>query len=179
MTDPRTVAAVFRELARRPWQMVGRRWNHKAALLSALVRAAIFFATNTTAGLDAARAAALTEMMLRLATSGFYGALTQAFRRVEPAWTGTLAAVVVLPCLAHSLELVVHVLAGTPSLGVSIGASVAFTMLSTTFNLFAMRHGTFIVGEGSASLGADLLALPRLLGLFVRDAARSFARACL
>ena len=38
----------------------------------------------------------LTEFCYRAITAGFYGALTQAFRKVEPLWQGTLAALAVI-----------------------------------------------------------------------------------
>ena len=142
-------------------------WNYKSAVLSALVRAPVFFAANLSAGADAALAAFVTEFVFRFATAGFYGALTQAFRRVEPALHGTVAAVVVLPTVAHTLEFAVHWLRGTPELAVSIAASIAFTALSTAFNLFAMRRGALIAGEGGASLLADLRRMPRLVLSFL------------
>jgi hypothetical protein len=148
-------------------------WNYKTALLSALVRAGIFFATNARSGYDAATAAMLTEFCFRFATSGFYGALTQRFRRVEPSWAGTLGAIVLLPVLAHSLEFVVHRWRGTPELAASMGASIAFTMLSTAFNLFAMRRGALVVGAGTGTLLADLRMMPKLVVLFVAALART------
>jgi hypothetical protein len=159
--------------------MLGRRWNYKSAVLSALMRASIFFSTNLTAGLDAATGAALAELVLRFTTSGFYGAITQAFRRVEPQATATLVAMLLLPTLAHSLEWLVHWARGTPALVTSIGVSVAFTVVSTAFNLFAMRHGVLIVGDESRSVWHDLASIPRLIALFIGSAARSFSRACL
>jgi hypothetical protein len=41
------------------------------------------------------------------------------------------------------------------------------TMVTTSFNLFAMRRGALIVGEGAHSLLADLRRLPRLIVAFV------------
>jgi len=177
MIEPRTLGDVCRQLVQSPWELLCRRWNYKSAVMSASIRATLFFTTNLTAGVDAAIGAALTEIVLRLATAGFYGALTQAFRLVEPRVTGMVAAMIVLPLTAHSLELLVHWLRGTPSLATSIAVSVAFTVVSTAFNLFAMRHGALIVGRGRQSIAQDLVALPRLLVLFVADLAR-FARAC-
>jgi hypothetical protein len=84
---------------------------------------------------------------------------------------------IVLPALSHSLELAVHWWRGTPALGVSIAMSIVFTALSTSFNLFAMRHGAFVVGAGHRSLVSDLLSLPRLVARFVRAAARTCVRA--
>lgn len=175
--EPSTVGDVLRWLLRDPWHAVGRRWNYKSAVLSAVVRASIFFVTNRMAGFDAAVAAMTTEFCFRIVTSGFYGAVTQAFRRVEPASAGTVAAMVLLPLLAHALELLVHWWQGTPELGVSITASVMFTAISTSFNLFAMRQGVFVVGAGRQSLWSDILALPRLVVQFVRATVRTFIRA--
>lgn len=175
--EPSTVGGVLRWMLRHPWDAVGRRWNYKSAVLSAIVRASIFFVINRAAGLEAAIAAMTTEFCFRIITAGFYGAVTQAFRRVEPPMTGTIAAMVVLPLLAHSLELTVHWWRGTPELGLSIAASMVFTALSTSFNLFAMRQGAFVVGAGRQSLLSDLLALPRLVAQFVRATVRTCVRA--
>lgn len=177
MAEPSTIAGVLRWMLRHPWDALVRQWNYKSAVLSASMRASLFFGTNSAAGLDAALAAMTTEFCFRICTAGFYGAVTQAFRRVEPAHAGTMAAMIVLPILAHSLELAVHWWRGTPALGLSIAVSIAFTALSTSFNLFAMRRGAFVVGVGRRSLVSDLLSLPRLAALFVRAAARTCVRA--
>lgn len=115
----------------------------------------------------------LTEFVFRFIMSGFYGALTQRFRRVEPAALGTLGAIVVLPAVAHSLEFVVHSLRGTPELAASMMASIAFTMASTAFNLFAMRRGALVIGSGARTLADDLRAMPRLVVLFLVAAVRT------
>jgi hypothetical protein len=52
-----------------------------------------------------------------------------------------------------------------------------FTILSTTFNLFAMRHGALIVGRERRSLLSDLAVMPRLVVMFITTAARSVVRA--
>ena len=49
----------------------------------------------------------------------------------------------------------------------SLTVSVVFTAISTLFNLFAMRRGVLIVGEGRGTLLADLRQIPRLVVLFV------------
>lgn len=179
MTESTTLRGVLTQLVCDPWNSLGRRWNYKSAVLSALVRSTLFFATNASAGLDAAASAALTEAALRLTTAGFYGALTQSFRRVEPTRAGTLAAMVLLPTVAHGLELLVHSAMGTPALARSIVTSVGLTAVSTAFHLFAMRHGVLIVGQDRRTMLQDLAAIPRLLALFIVDNARFVVRACL
>jgi len=53
------------------------------------------------------------------------------------------------------------------------------TVVSTGFNLFAMRRGTLIVGAAGRTMLDDLKALPRLIVQFVAMLARTCARACL
>lgn len=142
-------------------------WNYKSALISAICRGPMFFVTNLPAGMHAALGAMWAESLFRFVAAGFYGALTQAFRRVEPPMAGTLAAIVVLPALGHSAEFLVHWLRGTPYLSASLAASVAFTVLTTAFNLFAMRRGALIVGKGSRPLWHDLIRMPALIAAFL------------
>ena len=145
-------------------------WNYKSAVLSTMLRVSLFFATNLSAGLDAAIGAAVTDLSFRFVLAGFYGGLTQAVRRVEPPAHGTLMALVLLPALAHTLEWLVHWRRGTVMLAASIAASLALTAVSTVFTLFAMRRGVLIVGEGAGSLLADLRRMPRLMLTFLTAA---------
>ena len=154
-------------IIKHPWRYVGSQWNYKSAVMSSLVRASLFFTMNLAAGLMAAVAAMAVEFFFRFLTAGFYGALTQAFRRVQPERAATIAVMILLPLIGHSLELVVHWMRGTPRLGESIAASVLLTALSTAFNLFAMRRGVLIVGAGSRSLRHDLLTMPAVMAAFL------------
>jgi hypothetical protein len=165
--------------------LLARRWHWKAAILSAASRGLLFFVVNLGAGLDAAGSAMLAEFTLRAVTAGFYGALTQTFASLQPAWAATLAASLLLPVTAHSVEFALHYVRGTPALAASIGASAAFTVISTQFNLYAMRRGVLIVGAGRLSLAGDLKRLPLVVAGFcaggVTAAARSaaaFAAGC-
>jgi hypothetical protein len=158
----------LRRLAAHPIDALWRRWNWKSALLSSIFRANLFFAVNFTAGARRAFAAAAAEFLLRLAASGFYGALTESFRNAEPPWAAALVVSLLLPSISHSMELLVHWLRGTPHLRTSIIASICFTGVSTAFNWFAMRKGALVVGEGHRSLWSDLARMPRLLTEFLR-----------
>lgn len=127
----------------------------------------MFFATNLAAGMPAAIAAMKTELVFRGITSGFYGALTEAFREAEPPWAAALTVMFLLPVANHSIELLVHWMRGTQKLLPSIAASVVLTAISTLFNFYVMRRGVLIVGDRRHSLGKDLLKLPRLVVDFV------------
>ena len=158
-----TAGAVLWQLLTRPQDSLFRKWNWKSAVLSSLVRCCIFFLVNLGAGWRKAVGALLTELVFRALTSGWFGSITQAFRRVRPLWK---AVVVVAPLLAifqHSLELLVHWMRGTPRLAASIAASMVFTAISTTIQLALMRKGALVVGAEAKPLLEDLASLPRLL----------------
>jgi hypothetical protein len=140
------------------------RWNWKAAFFSSIYRGPIFFAANLGAGVHSAVGAMLAEFAYRGITAGFYGGLTQAVSRSHPRKAALATAAIVV--LSHTIEFTVHWLRGTPNLRTSIAASVCFTVLSTTFNLHAMRRGVLVTGSGGSSLGQDLRALPRTLASF-------------
>src|SRR5215510_14695129 len=79
--DSTTVGEVFRRLTRNPRRQLLQRWNWKSAFLSSLSRALIFFAANLGAGTRAAVGAMVLEFGYRAITAGFYGAITQSFRK--------------------------------------------------------------------------------------------------
>jgi hypothetical protein len=109
----------------------------------------------------------LAEFVFRALTSGFYGAITQALSQAGPEWAAAMASAVLLPAVSHSIELIVHVLRGTPNIRASLISSVTFTILSTLFNLYAMRRGALIVGPEGDSVGGDLRRVPPLLAGFI------------
>lgn len=171
-----SVGQVAIALVRHPIERLVKRWNWKSALLSSGTRAILFFFVNLAAGLDAAFAAMITELMFRGTTAGFYGAITQAFSRATPTWAAMITAMVLLPILTHSMEFGIHWLRGTEKLTASVFASCVFTALSTLFNLFAMSQGALIVGAGRQSLAQDMRRMPRLLGAFLAAPVRAVVR---
>lgn len=176
LNDAPTIGEVIRVLLRHPVKLVLLRWNWKSAITSAVIRAVLFFSVNLQSGWDAAFDALRTEFFFRLIASGFYGTLTQAFSRVRPEGTATLFAMVVLPAASHSLELLVHWQRGTARLASSLLSSIILTVVSTAFNVFAMRRGVMVVGPGSSSLLSDFRRIPALIVAFVASAAMAFVR---
>jgi hypothetical protein len=162
-----TLSQSLLELVRHPHEMLLRRWNWKVAAFSSLFRGTIFLVTNLSAGWDAARGAMIAEFVYRALTAGFYGAISQQFRRVTPAWRGTIGAVVLVPAFAHLIEFCIHSLRGTPNLKRSIMTSIAFSLLSVLFNLHIMRNGAMIVGREGRSFADDMRAMPRLILSFL------------
>lgn len=145
---------------------VRARWNWKSALVSSLCRGLIFLAANAAAGAGPAVRAMFTECLFRIVAAGFFGSMTEAFARRRPSAATTAAALVAVPGLAHLLEFGVHAAAGTPMLAASIAASVAFSVVTTLFNLHAMRRGALVAGRGGRPLRDDLRQMPALIASF-------------
>ncbi len=166
-----TLREVLWDIACHPVRHLVERWNWKSAALSSIGRAMIFLVTNLPAGAGAGVRAMLTEFVFRAVMSGALGSVTQALGTARSHRSAMLTAVVLLPAIGHTFEYFVHRAAGTPRLSQSIAASIAFSILTTAFNFFAMRRGLLIVGKGQPSLGADLRRMPRLIAAFIKSAA--------
>jgi hypothetical protein len=158
---------VFAGFVRDPIGTFVINWNWKSALTSSLCRAGIFFVVNLPAGVIHGLQAMATELAFRGVASGVMGTMTQAFSRAQHSWI----ALIILPVLGHTLEYIVHRTAGTARLGESIAASVTFSIITTSFNLFAMRRGALIVGDEEQSLLDDFRRLPGLFVSYLRAGA--------
>lgn len=165
--SPATLSEALGRLLRDPYGALLLHWNWKSALFSSLCRSVIFFVATLHAGMHAATSAMPTEFLYRGLTAGFHGAITQAFSVVSTP-RAILTVTVAVPALSHAIEFAVHRLRGTPGLRFSMLASILFTVITTLFNLYAMRHGLLRVGRGSLSLGADLRRLPRTILSFLQ-----------
>jgi hypothetical protein len=174
-----TVFEACRELARHPVRRLISQWNWKNAVFTALVRGAVFFATNLVAGFPAAARAFAVDALFRVPLSGVYAAITQALRSAQPRWAVLLVIGVAVPSFGHTVEFLVHRLFETPELRVSILASLIFSAASTLFNLFSMERGVFLVGATARPFREDLRRLPALLLDFVLAPARVAVRVVL
>jgi hypothetical protein len=175
------LAEVFRSLVTHPLQIITR-WNWKAALLGAILRAGFYFTVYKAAkeNLTAALTAAGVELGFRFITSGVSGSLVQSFRRASPAWLATLIVTISLPAFSHTVEYITHYIQEVHFAGVlpasenngrqyAFVISVVFSAFSAMFNLFAMRHGVLLVGAGkeTKSLWSDFKKIPALVLEFV------------
>jgi hypothetical protein len=142
-------------------------WNWKSAFFSSICRGAVFFFANLSHGFAAARGAMLAEFVYRAMTAGFYGALTQACRKSAPRGRSVTVLIVGLPVGQHALEFAIHWMRGTPALRTSIVSSVIFTVISTLFNLHAMRRGVLVAGDDGRPLAEDLRAIPGTIVSFL------------
>lgn len=171
---PTRVWAVTADLIRHPINTLIWRWNWKAAVLSALLRAPIFFFTYLFKkdGLKLAVGAAVAQSAFRLLFGGVNGAIIQSFSKVEPAWHAVLTVPLVLATISHLVEYVVQAYYDSQTGGAggsrAIGISVIVSAVSAVFNLFAMRRGALLVkDESQQSIWRDLRRMPWLALEFI------------
>lgn len=165
---------VLAQLARHPVKMLVLRWNWKSAVLSALLRAPIFFFAYffKKDGLKLAIGAALLQSAFRIVFGGINGAIIQAFSRVEPPWHAVLTVPLILAAFSHCVEFAVQSFydnqTGVNGKGRAIFFSVIVSAISAVFNLFAMRRGALLVrDESQQSLWRDLRRMPWIAFEFI------------
>ena len=162
------------DMLRHPLHLL-RAWNWKSALFSAILRGALFFATNLHAGRGRALKAMLVELVYATVAAGFVGAVTQRLRHAAPRARTAAVVWLLLPALMLLAQAAVHHAMGTPRLRASLVASFVFAAFATGFTWFAMSRGVFVTGEGR-SFARDLLLAPRLIVQFLTAAVRPAAR---
>jgi len=175
LVEPReSLSSVFAYVIRHPLETMILRWNWKAAVLSALLRAPIFFFAYLFKkdGLKLAIGAALAQSAFRLAFGGVNGAIIQSFSKVEPPWHAVLTVPIALAAFSHLMEFVVQTLydhrTGAVGRGKAIAISVFVSAISALFNLFAMRRGALLVkDESRQSLWRDLIRMPWIIFEFL------------
>ncbi|MEZ5427938.1 MAG: hypothetical protein R2747_16830 [Pyrinomonadaceae bacterium] len=176
-----SVFDVFRSLVQHPAQIITR-WNWKAAMLGALLRASFYFTVYKASKESwiVTLTAMLVEFSFRFFTSGVSGSLVQSFRRATPAWLATTIVTISLPVFSHTIEFITHyaqeryffnvfAAAENNARQKAFAVSVLFSVLSAMFNLFIMRHGVLLVGAGkeTKSIWSDLKKIPFLIAEFV------------
>ncbi|MDE0104711.1 MAG: hypothetical protein OXN89_20240 [Bryobacterales bacterium] len=177
---PTTVGAVVWDICRHPWDHLLRRWNWKAALVSVACRGALFFAVNATVGWDSAMRALVTELLYRAPMVGTFAAVSQSFRRVQPAWAAAGLIMVAIPVMAHLIEFTMHWWRGTARLAESVAASVAFSMLTVLTTYLLQRRGLMVVGADGKPFVADVLLAPQVLvEVFIAKPAARFRKSLL
>jgi hypothetical protein len=173
-TDPHDTAkpapqvrSVLCRLATHPYSTFVLSWNWKAASLSMMMRAPIFFFSTLRSGWHAVSMAVLVEAIYSAAISGCYGSFAQRMRNARPLWLAGLLISVAMPALLLWLDYIVHRIAGTPNLKNGILAAGIFACLSSLFNWYLMRHGNLLVGEDAETFHSDLKKIPRRVVGFV------------
>ena len=162
-----SISGVFAHLIAHPFDAVILHWNWKSAVLSAILRAPIFFWAYLFQkhGVATAAGAMLAQAFFRMLFGGVNGAIIQAFRRVQPAWHAVFTVPLVLAAFSHVIEYTVSAAydaaTGTHGKGKAILVSVIISIISAIFNLFAMRRGALLVkDESEQPFWCDLIRMP-------------------
>src|SRR5215217_6296987 len=168
------VAGVFRHLIAHPLETIIFRWNWKSAVLSALLRAPIFFWAYLFQkhGVANAVGAMLAQAFFRALFGGVNGSIIQAFRKVHPAWHAVFTIPLVLAAFSHVIEFAVSsaydAATGTHGKAKAILVSVIISVISAVFNLFAMRRGALLVKDESGQpFWRDLIRMPWIVFEFI------------
>jgi len=147
-------------------------WNWKSAILSIVFRVPVFAGVTLHRGIDAMTGAVLAETAVCAFYAGFYAAVVQYIRNRRPVWVTAFVIAVVLPALGQLLEYEVHTWRSTPHRILAVILSSILSVLSSLFNWYVMRQGTFLVGREHSSFVADLKRFPLLLWRFLLLAPR-------
>ncbi|HLJ89729.1 MAG TPA: hypothetical protein VKZ53_23160 [Candidatus Angelobacter sp.] len=153
---------VLLEIVRRP-QLLLLQWNWKSAIFSAAYRCPIFFVASVRHGLKLALAGTLVEAAFNAFGAGVYGTFLQGIRKATPAWLAVLVGTCLLPAAFQILEFLFHLAIGTYVLRRGIAASIAMSILSAMFNMYAMRRGILLVGAEGKPFRQDLAKWPVIL----------------
>lgn len=178
MTDARetSLREALGDILRHPFATLVATWNWKAAAVSVLLRAGVFFASNLRAGQHSAVRAMLVEAAFATAAAGLMGAVTQRLRAARPVWATALMVWLGLPALMLAAQFAWHRALGTPHVRAGLIVSFCFASIASGFNWFAMRRGAMLAGTPSASVTSDVRALPRIVLDFVLAVPRAILR---
>jgi len=142
-------------------------WNWKSAILSAAFRVPVFAIATVRRGFDVMTGAVLAEAAVCAFYAGFYAAIVQYIRNRRPVWLTAFAIAAILPALGQVIEYEVHTWRATPHRIIAVIVSSILSILSSLFNWYVMRQGTFLVGRERTSFVADLRRFPQLLWRFI------------
>ena len=165
--NSRTIRGVCSDLLRHPFQSLILSWNWKAAIISSVLRAPIFFGAYLAKGqgLKMAFGAMGVQFVFRALTGGTNGAIIQAFSKIEPAWHAVVTIPVVLTVFMHIGEWFLQAgfdkYYGTKGKTAAVTISILGSVISAVFNLFAMRRGLLLVkDESQQSFWRDIKQMP-------------------
>jgi hypothetical protein len=170
-----SLPAALTDILRRPVTNLLTAWNWKAACISVVIRATVFFTTNLRAGRGSALKASLTEALFAIFTAGLLAAVTQRVRNATPVWATGLFVWLGVPMILLAMQSTAHHLSGTPHMKAGLITSFCMAAFGTGFNWYAQRRGVLVTG--SESSGGDLRALPGVLADFMMAGPRALRKA--
>lgn len=138
-------------------------WNWKCALLSSVMRSAVYLAALARNPHAGAQAIVLVEIAYVTLTAGLWAGLQQRALHLRQRALGNLIVVVAIPLTAQGCDALAHRLAGPAVPAPATAAISLFALVSALFHLYVMRRGAFLTGTARPSLLDDLRRMPRLI----------------
>ncbi|HTD55029.1 MAG TPA: hypothetical protein VK670_06580 [Silvibacterium sp.] len=152
---------------RNAWLFPLTHWNWKAALITAVFRAAACMAALWHSPAHAREHFGAVEATYVLLTSGIFSAWQQQALDVKPRRLSWLIVVLVIPLGSLAADSALHLWLDQGNMrALGIGALIG-TLISAMFHWHVMQNGAMLVGERSRSLIDDLKQMPRLIATFV------------
>jgi hypothetical protein len=109
-----SLATALRGLLRSPFRALIEEFNWKTALISAILRAILFFFNNLRSGHQLALKATLVEAVFAISAMGVFGAVTERILNARPVWLTGLMVWLAIPATMLSTQYCVHRFFGTP-----------------------------------------------------------------
>jgi hypothetical protein len=175
VVPPESLAAGLLDIVRRPVTNLLTAWNWKAALISVLIRASLFFSTNLRSGRSSALRASLVEAGFAILAAGVLASVTQRLRATQPVWATGLVVWFAIPSVLLTVQSTVHHAFGTPHMKAGLIVSFCMAAVGSGFNWYAQRRGVLVTGVGAR--GGDFKALPGVILDFAIAGPRALVRA--
>ena len=155
------------------WLFPLTHWNWKAALITAICRAAGCMAALWHSPLHAREHFGAVEAIYVLLTVGIFSAWQQQALDVKPRRLAWAIVVLAIPLGSLAADCALHLWLDNGNMrALGMGALIV-TVISAMFHWHVMQNGAMLVGENSSSLIGDMKAMPRLIATFVRYPVRA------
>lgn len=152
---------------RNEWLFPLTHWNWKAALVTAICRAAACMAALWHSPLRSREHFGAVEAAYVLLTAGIFSAWQQQALDVKPRRLAWVITVLAIPLGSLAADSALHLWLDHGNMrALGIGA-VIVTIVSAIFHWHVMQNGALLVGEGSRSFIDDMKQMPRLAASFV------------
>ncbi len=165
--NSRTITGVTWDILRHPFRTLVLNWNWKSAIISSVSRAPIFFGAYLAhkQGLRMALLAMSVQFVFRAITGGTNGAIIQSFSKIEPVWHAVVTIPIVLTVVMHIgewfLQSAFDSVTGSSGKTTAVLLSIFGSVVSSGFNLLAMRRGLLLVkDESQQSFWHDIKQMP-------------------
>lgn len=149
------------------WLFPLTHWNWKAALITAVCRAAACMAALWHSPLHAREHFGVVEAVYVLLTAGIFSAWQQQALDVKPRRLAWAIVVLAIPLGSLAADCALHVWLDQGNMrALGIGALIA-TLISAMFHWHVMQNGAMLVGKDTNSFLGDMKQMPRLIATFV------------